>query len=99
MRPPSERPRPAYRLSEDLSFRIVKTPPAGIAVQDGTDPPRVRLNVPRLGLARWQARVEVAFEQALAQVQDRQSDPAVFPVDERHLTIAADHRVARPGVA
>src|SRR6516225_2277828 len=53
-------------LSEDLSFRIVKTPPAGVAVQHGTDPPRVRLDVPRPGLTRWQARVEVAFEQALA---------------------------------
>src|SRR5580700_12232203 len=36
-------------LGEGRSFRIVQTPPAGIAVQDGGDPPRIRLNVPRLG--------------------------------------------------
>ena len=42
-------------LSEDLSFGIGKTPPAGIAVQDGGDPPRVRLDAPCPGLVSGQA--------------------------------------------
>src|SRR5579863_6894755 len=46
-------------LSEDRSFGSVKTPPAGIAVQDGGDPPRVRPDEPRPG-GTGQARVEVA---------------------------------------
>jgi hypothetical protein len=36
-------------LREGRPFRTVKTPPAGIAIQNGGDPPRIRLNMPRLG--------------------------------------------------
>src|SRR6516162_8899618 len=33
-------------LRKDLSFGIMKLPPAGVAVQDGGDPPRIRPDMP-----------------------------------------------------
>ena len=53
---------------EEFSFCGIKAPQADIASEQAGDAVRVRLDVPRRGLVGRQARVQMAFEQAVAKL-------------------------------
>src|ERR1700722_7807930 len=70
---------------QQVQFGRREDAPPGVAVGDGGDPVIVWLDTPGLRLAR----VHVAFQEAVAEIEQRQPETAGFPVDQDDLGRAA----------
>src|ERR1035438_6217976 len=80
-----EDPGEAYPVQQQFQFSRGGDAPPGVTFRNGGDPLVVRLDAPCLRLAR----VQMAFQEAMAEIEQRQADAPRFPVDQDDLSLTA----------